>query len=450
MSRSQRTEELLQGDLDHIIRPGFIVGEHTEVVIDSAHGVYVVDTEGKEYLDVSSQLMCSNLGHGRKEIQDAIINAVSKTDYTTLFFGYCSSLSVECGRKLAEVTPGDLNHFYFTSGGSESVDTAIKIARLFWHSEGKSTKYKIISLDTSYHGLAGISTSATGLGRGSTKVAFGPDIGGFQHVPSYYCYRCAFNREYPDCDMVCARFLKHVVEMEGPDRIAAFIGEPIQGSGGVIDPPPEYWPIVSEICREHDILLIADEVMTGFARTGKMFACEHYGIQPQMMTMAKGISGSYVPFGAVAVSDEVYGGLKGKPFPHGFTNCGHPLGCAATIAALDVYVREKIVDNAARVGAHIKERLDSEFLPLPCVGNIGGKGMFQALELVSDKESKKPISADVRAQLETDLREAGIFSRVPGVNGNRLVLSPPCVTTMEEADQMLDIIKPIVAALAPE
>jgi len=450
MNRKQRTEDLLRGDLDHIIRPAFMVGEHTEVVLEKAHGIVVVDTEGKEYLDVSSQLMCCNLGHGRKEIQDAIIKTVAKTDYTTLFFGYCSSLSVECAWKLAEITPGDLNHFYFTSGGSESVDTAIKISRLFWHNKGKDTKHIVIGLDTSYHGTAGISLGATGLGRGSSKIGFGPDIGGFHHIPSYYCYRCGFNAHYPDCNMLCAKFLKNVIEMEGANRIAAFIVEPIQGSGGIIDPPSEYWPIVSQICKDHNILLIVDEVMTGFTRTGKMFASEHYDIKPDIMTMAKGITGAYIPFGAVAVSDEIYDGLKGKPFAHGFTYCGNPIGCAAAIAAIDVYVKDRIADNAAKVGAHLRKRLDTEFLPLPHIGNIGGKGMFQGLELVTDKESKTPIPLSVRGNLEAEFREAGIFTRIPGVNLNRLVISPPCTTTMEQADKILDIMKPILADMKLE
>ena len=450
MANSQRTEELLKGDLAHVIRPGLMVGQHMEAVLEKAHGIMVVDTEGKEYIDVSSQLMCCNLGHGQKEIQDAIIEAVTTTDYTTLFYGWCSPLSIECGRKLAEITPGDLNHFYFTCGGSESIDSAIKIARLFWHNKDKSSKYRIISLDTSYHGLSGISNYATGLGRGLSKKGFGPEAIGFLHIPSFYCYRCAFGAKYPDCDMLCARFLKHVIESEGADSIAAFLAEPIQGSGGIIDPPPEYWPIVRKICTDYNILLMADEVMSGFARTGKMFAIEHYDAKPDIMTIAKGITGAYIPFGAVAVSDDVYEGLKDKPFMHGFTYCGHPIGCAAAVAAIDMYVKHKVVDNAARVGSHIRQRLEAEFLPLPCIGNIGGKGMFQAMELVNDKESKTPIDKSAKEALEVKLREAGIFTRILGVNGNRFVICPPCIMTIEEADRMLDIIKPLLAELKPQ
>jgi len=442
-----RTEELLRADLEHIIHPSHVAGQHIELVFEGAHGITLVDTEGNEYIDTSSQLMCCNLGHGRKEIKDAIVEAMAKTDYTTLFFGYCSTLSIECGQKLAEVTPGDLKHFYFTSGGSESVDSAIKLVRLCWHNKGRDDKYKIISLYNSYHGEAGTSTYLTRSYHGAPQRGFGPEPGGLLRVPPYYCYRCTFGAEYPSCNMRCAQYLEDTIKSEGEDSVAAFIAEPIQGAGGIIDPPPEYWPLVRKICTEHDVLLIVDEVMTGFARTGKMFAIEHWNVQPDVMTMAKGITAAYLPFGAVAVGDRVFETLKGKHIEHGLTYCGHPLCCAASIAALDVYVKQRVVENAAKVGNHIRKRLEAEFLPLPCVGTIGGKGMFQAFELVSDKESKTPISPSVKKELEAKIRKAGIFARITGSLFNRFVIAPPCTMTVEEADRMLDIIQPIVAGL---
>ena len=447
---SQRTEELIKLDLDHIVHPYVAVGQHMGIIFEKAHGVYLVDTEGKEYFDVSSQLMCSNLGHGQKEIADAVSEAIHKTDYTTSFYGFSNPYTIECARLLAEITPGDLNHFFFTSGGSESIDSAIKLAHLYWHYKGKDTKYKIVNLYNSYHGETGISTYLTRMGRGAPQMGFGPEPPGYLRIPPYYCYRCMFGAKYPDCDVLCARFLKDVIESEGADSIAAFLAEPIQGSGGVITPPDEWWPMVRKICTDHDVLLITDEVMTGFARTGKMFATEHWNVVPDIMTMAKGITGAYLPLGAVAMNDNIYEALEGNVFWHGVTYTGHPIPSAASVAALNLYKKQKVVDNAARVGAHIRQRLDKEFLPLPCVGLVDGKGMFQAIELVNDKKTKTVIDLDAKTELFKKILQGGVYLRITGALANRMFICPPCTMTIDEADRALDIILPLVAGLKPK
>jgi len=448
---SNRTEELLKADREHVIHPTYVVGgEIGGIVFENAHGVMVVDTEGKEYIDLSSQLVCCNLGHGRKEIIDAITKAVNKMDYTSTYFGFGNVTNIECAQRLAKITPENLNHFFFVSGGSEAVESALKFARFYQHSRGKDSKIKIISLYNSYHGTSGISTSATGFGRGLYTTGFGPSLNGFLHIPSYYCYRCPFGLSYPECNIRCAQFLEEVIESEDPNTVAAFIAEPIQGAGGVIDPPQEYWPMVRRICTEHDVLLIGDEVMSGFARTGKMFALEHWNIKPDIMTMAKGITGAYLPFGAVALSDKVCEALKGKFVAQGYTYSGHPLASAASVAALDIYVKDRVAENAANVGQHIRERLDAEFLPLPCVGNIGGKGVFLGLELVKDKKNKVPIDADMREGLSQKMLRHGVYPRIGGSVNNRLYICPPCIMTIEEADRALDIIKPLIADLKPK
>jgi len=446
---SQRTQELLQADIDHVLHPFYTVGQNMGMVIEKAHGIYVVDTEGKEYIDFSSQLVCCNLGHRRQEIINAVTEAMNKIDYVTCFYGITNPYVIELGQKLARLTPDDLNHFFFTSGGSESIDTAIKLARLYWSNQGLAGKYKIISLYNSYHGQAGISTYATGLGRGAIQNPYGPVSPGFIRVPPPYSYRCMFG-DVPDCGLTSVRFLEEVIGAEGPESIAAFMAEPILGAGGMIEPPPQWWPRVVEICRKYDILLIVDEVMSGFARTGKMFASEHWNIKPDMMTMAKGITNAAIPFGAVAINEKVYEALKGKMLIHGFTYTGHPIPAAAACATLDIYIRDKVVENAAKVGNHIKQRLEAEFLPLPCVGNIDGRGVFQAVELVNNKESKTPIDPDVKAKLWKQLFENGIFSRITGWLANRMQICPPCVITIEEADKALDIIYPLIATLKPK
>jgi len=452
MSKSERTEALIKADIDHILHPISTPGVHIGVVFERTRDrIYLVDTEGKEYIDVTSGLMCVNLGHGQKAIQDAICDAIRQMDYTTSFYSFGNVYTIECAQLLSEITPGDLKHYHFVSGGSEATDTAIKIARLYWHNKGMGTKQKIIGLYYSYHGQTGISTYTSRLLQGMIQRGFGSEPSGYLRVPGFFCYRCQFGATYPGCDMLCARFLKSVIDSEGPDSIAAFFAEPIQGSGGVIEPPPEYWPMVRKICTDNDILLMGDEVMAGFARTGKMFAFEHYGIVPDMMTMAKGITSAYQPLGAVAFNDEILEALKDKVFVHGLTYSGHPIPCAASVAALKLYQELNVVENAAKVGAHIKKRLDEEFLPLPCVGNIGGgKGMFHSVELVTDKESKGIPEPEIKQELWDKMVENGLFGRITGTFGNRLFIAPPCTMTVEEADKMLDIILSLVSEMKPK
>jgi putrescine aminotransferase len=445
---SKRTQELLKTDAEHVVHGMYTVGRNIGIVMEKAHGIYLEDTEGKKYIDLSSQLICVNLGHRRQEIIDAVTKAMNEIDFVTTFFGVTNPYILDVSQKLAKLTPGDLNHFHYTSGGGEAVDSAVKMARFYWSRKGLAGKYKIISLYASYHGSAGISTNLTGLGRGANQNPFGPVSSGFVHVAPPYSYRCMFG-DVPDCGQASLDYLESVIQAEGPESIAAFIAETIMGAAGVIEPPPGWWPKVAELCKKYGILLIIDEVMSGFARTGKMFACEHWGVKGDMMTMAKGIVNSALPFAAVALNDEVYDVLKDNMLAHGFTYSGHPIAAAASSAALDIYVRDKVAENAATVGKHIKQRLEAEFVPLPCVAYADGRGVFQALELVKDKKTKEPIDQPMKDKLWQDLFDAGIFTRVIGWRGNRMFVCPPCVITIEEANKALDILKPIVAGLKP-
>jgi 4-aminobutyrate--pyruvate transaminase len=435
-----RTAELNNADLEHVIHPNYEVGRNSGIVFEKAKGVYLVDTEGKEYIDMASGNCCCNLGHGREEIITAITEALNRIDFTTSFYGHSNPYTIECAQKLASLTPGDLDHFHFTNGGSESVDTAIKTARLYWYHKGQGQKSKIISLYDSYHGVGGFSTYATGTGHGSYQAGFGPGMPEFIRIPSYYCYRCIFSLSYPECDLRCARFLEETIQAEGADSIAAFIAEGMIGGGGFVNPPPEWWPMISDTCRKYNVLLIADEIITGFARTGKMFCMEHWNIQPDMMTMAKGITSAYLPFGAMAINNKIYEALKGKKFKHGYTYSGHAIPAAASCAALDIYIKEGVVENAAKVGSHIKQRLDAEFQPLPAIGNVAGMGINYSLEFVSNKETKSPLPPDMIEEFWRKLYENGIYTRLVGRCGNRLHIGPPCTITVEEADKALDII----------
>lgn len=444
------TDTKVNWDKLHIIHPLYQVGENIGVVIDKGQGVILKDVEGKEYLDCRSQLVCVNLGYGRQEIIDAAAEQMSRLAYTTLFHGFSNPAVIECAQRLAQLTPQGLDHFVFTSGGSESIEAAIKIARYYWHCKG-SPKHKIISLYDSYHGMSLGAISATGFGKGAAWTGIGPLPPGFIHVPSYDCYHCMFGKEYPGCNIQCARFLQETIVKEGQESVAAFLAEPVLGVAGMIPPPLEYWPLVREICSEHKVLLITDEVMTGFARTGKLFAVENWGIKPDMMTIAKGITSAYLPFGAVAFNEEIFNGLKGS-YLLGFTYTGHPVCAAAAIKAMEIYVKEDIAGNAYRVGKHVLKRLHAEFAPLPCIDNISGLGLMIGMNVVANKAAKASVGLEVMARIEKKARDNGLLIRCMNATtapGSRVCFSPPLTITKEEADRALDILKPILAGLKP-
>jgi len=447
-----RTEELLRWDREHIVHGRWPIGENIGIVAEKSHGIYFEDTEGKEYIDGASQLICVNLGYGQSEIVDAIREEMERTQYAMLFHGFSNVAIVECGQRLSELLPPGLDHFSFTTGGSESIDSAIRLARFYWHARG-SSKHKVISLYDSYHGITSAALTATGSGKGAYGGGLGSRMPGFIHVPSYYCYRCTLGREYPGCNIQCARFIADVIEKEGADNVAAFIAEPVLGVGGMVAPPPEYWPMVERICREHDVLLIADEVMTGFGRTGKMFAIEHWGLKPDMMTMAKGITSAYLPFGAVAFSGDIWKTIKGRNFVS-YTYAGHPVCAAAATKAMEIYVRDKMAENAALAGEYALERLARDFEPLPCVGGANGLGLMLGIEIVADKASKTPFDPKqgIMQGIQDRALAGGLFVRVAGITGtpsDRVVFAPPLTITTEEIDRALDILHPIIADLAP-
>lgn len=442
------TEELLRWDQEHIIHPVYPVGQEVPgIVFEKGRGVMLYDTEGREYIDCSSQLTCANLGYGRADIIDAAVEQMKKLEYTTLHMGFSHKAAIEYSRKLAGVTPEGLNHFIFVDGGAEGNETAFTMARL-----GQKS-HKIISLYDSYHGVGIASATATGVGKGQfwRGVELAP---GFIHIPSYYCYRCAFGKEHPGCGIQCAKFLAETIEKEGPESVAAFIAEPMLGVGGTVKPPPEYWPMVREICNKYDVLLVADEVMTGFGRTGRMWCLEHWGVTPDILVMSKGIAGSFFPFAAVAISDRVFDSLKGQTV-RGFTYGGHPVGCAIASRVLDIYAEERVVENAAGVGKYIMERLNAEFESLPCVDNIDGLGLFIAMEIVRDKATRATFEPKLNmpVQILKQAREKGLLLRSGSIvsgPGDRVRITPPLLITAQEADRALDILYPILASIKPD
>ena len=443
-------EDLLKWDAAHLVHAYLPIGENRGKMFDKAKGVILQDTDGKEYIDFSSHVTCINLGYGQSELVAAAAEQMQKLAYSTIFFGFSHRPSIECGMKLAELTPEGLDHFLFATGGSTSTEQASRLARLYWSNKGLS-KHKIIALYGSWHGQTPGALSATGVGKDFFWKGVAPAVPGFIHIPPYYCYRCMFGKEYPQCGIQCAKHLAEVIEQEGPGTVAAFIAEPVIGAGGMIPPPPEYWPMVREICTNLDVLLITDEVMTGFCRTGKMFAVEHWGIKPDIMTVAKGITSAYFPLGAVVFNARVYQGVKGV-VTSGFTYDGHPVGCAIATKAMEIYVRDKIAEKVAKASKHLMDRLTAEFLPLPCVGDITGLGLMGGIEIVADKTTKKVFAPELRVmeRIRNQALENGLYIRAASINmalSDRIQWSPPLTITIEEVDRALDILRPIIADL---
>lgn len=437
------TEELLKWDREHVVHSRCGIGGNNGIIMDSSHGIYFCDTTGKEYIDGASQLLCVNLGYGQKEIIDAVREEMERLQYGMLFHGFSNTAIIACGKKLGEFVPTGLDHFNFTTGGSESNDVALRLARNYWFARGRS-KNKIISIYDSYHGTGGAAISATGSGRGFYERGSSPLMPGFVRVPSYYCYRCMFGLKYPGCGIQCARYLAEMIQKEGPETVASFIAEPEMGVGGMIAPPPEYWPLVRQICNEYEVLLIADEVMTGFGRTGKMFAMEHWGVKPDIMTMAKGITSAYLPFGAVAFNRDIWNALQGKNFVS-YTYAGHPICAAAATKAMDIYIRDKIVENASAVGAYALTRLRQDFLPLPCVGEVSGLGLMLGIEIVADRTTRTPFDPkiNVMQKIQDMALEKGLFVRTSDIGGtpsDRVAFAPPLTITNAEVDKALDIL----------
>ncbi len=439
-----KTDELVAYDREHIFHGLAPVKANMGFVIESADGVWLTDTSGRKMMDLAAQAINVNLGHNRRDIIDAAKAQMDKLMFTFILRGFANLPSVQLSQKLTPILPPGLDHFLFSHSGAETLDSAFRVANMYWKVKG-SRRYKLISLHMSYHGTSRGVANATNLGKGMTEEM--PPAPGHIHIPNYYCYRCPFNLTYPKCGIQCARFLDYVIENEGEDSVAAFVAEPEQGASGFIAPPPEYFPMVQEICRKHNVLFIADEVMTGFCRTGKMFGIDHWNVKPDMICMSKGLVTGYLPFGALAVSGEIFNALSGNYFPVGSTESGNPICCAIGVKCIDIYQKEHIADHAAQIGAMARERMETEFMALPHVGSVDGLGLMLTVEVVTDKETKGRPGAKIADILQHRGVEKGALLRV---SGNRLGFSPPLTITREEAEQGLDIIHSVLKSLTPE
>jgi putrescine aminotransferase len=405
-------------------------------LIERADGVRLYDAEGQELLDGMSGLWCVQVGYGQQDIVEAASRQMAALPYYNSFFKTTTPPTVELAETLARLTPEGLNRVFFGSSGSESNDTAVRLARWFWHLQGKPEKSQFISRELAYHGSTLAAASLGGLS--SMHQGFGLPLPGFHHVMPPYAYQHAEEGEgQAEFGLRAARAVEQKILELGPENVAAFIGEPVMGAGGLIVPPQTYWPEVSRICREHDVLLIVDEVICGFGRTGEWFGSDTYRLSPDLMTLAKGLTSGYLPLSALMVGDRICGTLEeyGGEFAHGYTYSGHPTACAAAQA------------NIALLGGGIVERCSTEMAPFfqkrmrklaehPMVGEVRGIGMLAGVELVRDKA--KRIRWDDRFTAGLLTRDAclrnGVVSRAIR---DTMVLAPPLVTEIEDLDEMV-------------
>ncbi len=408
-------------------------------------GVHVYDDQGKQYLDAIAGIGVVNIGYGRKRVADAIASQATQLSYVAPnIFG--NEPAHRLADYIAHLLPGNLKSVHFTSGGSEAVEAAIKIGRQYYYERGLKNKNLVISRWTSYHGATLGALSATGM-QGRRKK-FTPHLLEWPHILPAYCYRCPFGKTYPDCKVLCARELDKTINEVGADKVMAFIAEPIVGAAGAaLVPPPEYWPMVRDICNRHDILLIADEVITGFGRTGKSFAVNHWDVVPDMITMAKGLSGGYACLGAVGVNTKIREVFeeKGIPFDHVFTFMANPISTAAAYEALQIWEEEKLTEQAERISGYLFDQLASLKQNHPLVGDVRGVGLMIGLELIADTSTKEPFpveksTAKLAGQiaLENGLITYPVSGVIDGVRGDIISLFPPLIFSRKNVDELID------------
>ena len=436
------TATLVQLDIDHMLHPVTNLHQHAKtgpLVFARGEGSRLWDTDGKEYIDGFAGLWNVNVGHGRSVLADVAREQMETLAFQPTFFGLATPPVIELSARLARMYPGSVNHFNFTSGGAESNETSIKIARYFWSIQGRPEKVKILSRMQGYHGIAMGALSATGIP--AYWQHFGPRPEGFVHLMAPYAYRNANGADEAGFVDALVAELEATIEREGAGTIAAMIGEPVQGAGGVIVPPDAYWSRVTEILKAHDILLIADEVITGFGRTGTMFGVEQYDTEPDIVSIAKGITSGYVPLGAVGVSDRIYAQMlePDQMFMHGFTYSGHPVACAVALRNIDIIEDEDLPAKAGEQGAYLLDRL-KELEGHQNVGEVRGKGMMMIVEIVGDKDTRAKMDPAFNAggKLQAATRQRGLIVRS---SNDGIAISPPLVLTREEADRLVSAIQ---------
>lgn len=401
-------------------------------------GAFVWDDQGRKYIDGLSSLWNVNVGHGRKEIAKAVATQTRRLAYAPTLLGFSSEPAEQLAGRITRMAPRGLGRVAFTSGGSEANESVIRLVRLYWRLRGKADKVGIVALTNAYHGSSTGAASLTGLT--NFHRFFEPLLPGVHRIARPHCYRCELGRTFPECGLACADELERLIEREGADAIGAVIAEPVQGVGGVIVPPDGYFQRLREICDRHDVLLVVDEVITGFGRLGTRFGIDRFGVVPDMISFAKGVTSGYQPLGGVILAEHIFAALveQGPDFAlhHGFTYSGHPVACAAALANLDILEEEKLIARVAKLAPYFRARLES-MRRHPIVGDVRAAGLMGAVELVRDRATRESFSAAdaVPTRVRNACLERGVIVRASVEN---LSVCPPFVIKRRELDRLLD------------
>lgn len=442
-SHNLSLEEL---DRQSVFHPYTALADHLEKgvrVVSEGSGVWVKDPEGKSYLDAVAGLWCVNIGYGRTEVADAIYEQAKKLAYFHSFSSMGTEPSIRLADRLLRLAPDGMSKVLFGNTGSDANDTNVKLIWYYNALRGKPEKVKLIARNSGYHGVTVASASLTGLPL--LHKSFNLPIPEVRHVSCPDPYRVKpEGMSERDFSKQLAKELDETIEREGPDTVGAFFAEPVMGAGGVHVPPEGYFDEIQPVLKKHDVLLVADEVICGFGRLGHWFGSDLYGIQPDLITIAKGLTSGYVPMSASLVGDKIWDVLMSTskdtgPFGHGYTYGGHPVAAAAAMANLDIFERDGLVENAAEVGAYMQSRLRQAFQDHPLVGHVRGVGLIMALEFVADKASKRPFEgpAKIAPKVSQAAHGEGLMARpLPG--GDIIALSPPLSITKEEVDIVID------------
>jgi len=415
-------------------------------------GAILTDADGVEVVDGLSGLWNVTAGHGRRELADAMHTQAETLAYCSGYSGSSNLSAIELATRLSELSYPSINHFFFTSGGAEATESSIKMARAYWKIREKPHKIKFISRTDSYHGVTLAAMSATGISMSATGASpywtlFEPRVPGFKHIASPYPYRYKAPKGVSQ-GIAAANELETAILNEGADTVAAFIAEPIQGAGGVISPQDDYFQRIRAICNEYDVLFIADEVITGFGRTGKLFALDHWGVEPDIVQFAKAITSGYFPFGGIGINDKLMQTLHddGRPWMHAYTYSAHPVGCAVALRTLQIINEEGFPEQAATKGNYLINTLKTVLDDHPHVGNIRGKGLMCAIELVQDKTTKQPFPKQdqIGLKIQQTALQKGLFSRIKEDN---YLLAPPIIISNELLDRSIEILNEAIVAV---
>jgi adenosylmethionine-8-amino-7-oxononanoate aminotransferase len=436
-------------DQEHLIHPlQHPIDQSNSVIYVQGRGAVIRDITGQEYIDGLSGLWNVNVGHGRVELADAAAEQMRELAYFSSYSGSSNVPSIRLAKRLTEIAYDNMHAVFFTTGGAESNESAFKTARFYWKAHGKPDKVKIIARREGYHGVTLQAMSATCMG--SYWKMFEPRVPGFIHIQTCYPYRFEGAKPGETVGQAAARELEEAIIREGPDTVAAFIGEPIHGAGGVFYPTDDYWQRVREVCSRYGVLLISDEIITGFCRTGRWFALTHWNVKPDMVTFAKGVTSGYLPLGGVmvtkAIKDTMDSVAPQNRWMHAFTYSAHPTCCAVALKNIEIMEREQLCDNAERMGNRLYAGLKQAFGAHPNVGDIrGGKGLIAAVELVEDRETRKTFASErkIAAQLQTEIMKRGVVTRTrpaPGAHpfpGDSILFAPPLVVSEAEIDRIV-------------